>query len=295
MDIYIALGLGLLGTFLGSFAGAQVWRLRARQLAEDKQHGEKVNAKELRRLERLVRPVSRDRSECLHCHHVLAWYDLIPLVSWLSLGGKCRYCRHAIGTTELAVEIGLGLVFAVSYLCWPLPLETHLAWIQFALWLAACTLMTILFVYDARWYLLPFVINSSLIAMGAVYALTHLWQDGFTSAAMLSLLGALLVLAGLYYIFSLFGWVGLGDSILGVGLALLLGTWQLALLALFLANLFGCLALLPLACSGRLRRSMHIPFGPFLILGTVVAVIWGGQLIELFLQLSNASFMSLMV
>ena len=76
---------GLLGAIFGSFVGAQVWRLRARQLKEDQQAGEKVDKKEMKRLSHLLKKnVRSDRSRCLHCSHVLAWYDLIPLVSWLS-------------------------------------------------------------------------------------------------------------------------------------------------------------------------------------------------------------------
>lgn len=289
MTIFAAVGFGLLGAFFGSFAGAQVWRLRARQLQEDKKQGEKVDRKEYIKLEKLVRPVASDRSECLRCHHELAWYDLVPVVSWLALRGRCRYCRRPIGTTELLVELGLGAVFALSYVVWPFALSVPVAWVVFGLWLVACVLMTILFVYDARWYLLPFTINVGLIAVAGIAAVLQLWQDGWMATSLVSLGAALMVLAGLYYVFSLFGWVGLGDSILGVGLALLLGRWEFALVALFLANLFGCLALAPLAVQKKLRRSLHIPFGPFLILGTFVTMLWGESLVRLFLTMTENS------
>ena len=287
--ISIAFAFGFLGAFFGSFAGAQVWRLRARQLVEDQAHGEKVSQKELVQLKKLIRPVSGDRSECLRCHQTLAWYDLVPIASWVGLGGRCRYCKKPIGTTELLVELALGIAFGLSYYFWPVALDSAFAWTSFVLWLSACVLMTILFVYDARWYLLPFAINLSLIGVGLAFALVQLWGSGWELSGIASLMLALVFLAGLYYIFSLFGWVGLGDSILGVGLALLLGTWQHSLLALFLANLLGCLFLLPLALRGRLKRNMHIPFGPFLILGAVIAVLWGDKLIfELFRFLNTS-------
>ena len=80
------------GLVVGSFVGASVWRLRARQLASDAKHGEKVLKKDARQVEKLpVRSIKSDRSVCLHCGHQLRWYDLIPLVSWVSLSGKCRY------------------------------------------------------------------------------------------------------------------------------------------------------------------------------------------------------------
>ena len=109
MDIPLIAILAVLGALLGSFAVAQVWRLRARQLVIDERDGEPVDKAELRRLRGLLRPVTGDRSECLHCHHQLAWYDLLPVVSWLSLSGKCRYCKAPIGTTELLAEVFLAM------------------------------------------------------------------------------------------------------------------------------------------------------------------------------------------
>ena len=65
--------VGFLGAILGSFAGAQIWRLRARQLVEDKKAGEKVDQKELKKLSPLIKKISKDRSRCLSCGHELKW------------------------------------------------------------------------------------------------------------------------------------------------------------------------------------------------------------------------------
>ena len=163
MDIPLIAILAVLGALLGSFAVAQVWRLRARQLVIDERDGEPVDKAELRRLRGLLRPVTGDRSECLHCHHQLAWYDLLPVVSWLSLGGKCRYCKAPIGITELLAEVGLAIVFAVSYIAWPYPLGSVWQLVPLVIWLVACVVATILLVYDAKWSLLPFGINITFI------------------------------------------------------------------------------------------------------------------------------------
>lgn len=84
-NLVIVTMLAVLGAALGSFAGAQVWRLRARQLIQDQADGEVVDARESSRLRPLKRDVHHDRSECLGCHHQLAWYDLLPIISWLLL------------------------------------------------------------------------------------------------------------------------------------------------------------------------------------------------------------------
>ena len=270
--------LAAMGALLGSFAVAQVWRLRARQLVIDKRDGEPVDAVELRQLKGLLRPVKGDRSECLSCHHRLAWYDLIPVISWLSLGGKCRYCRKPIGVTELLAEAGLALVFAISYIAWPYPFTGILQLVPFVLWLIACVLLTILLVYDAKWSLLPFAINIGLIIIGVLYV-AMLVLSG-VAIDWPSLAGGVVLLGGLYLLFSLLGWVGMGDGILGIGLALFLVDWQLAFLTLFLANLLGCFMLIPLYFRKRLHRQARIPFGPFLIVAAVISLLAGKWLIS---------------
>ena len=101
---------------MGSYAGATVWRLRARQLVEDKADGEKVDSKEYKKLLPLTQStLANDRSRCLHCGHTLAWYDLLPLASWISTKGKCRYCGKKIGNFEPLMEIGTAIVFVAAF------------------------------------------------------------------------------------------------------------------------------------------------------------------------------------
>lgn len=287
--------LSLIGATLGSFVGAQVWRIRAKQLIEDEAAGESINHSELRRLKPLLKPVAADRSECIHCHHTLAWYDLLPIVSWLTLGGKCRYCKRPIGKMEILLEIGLAAIFAVSYIAWPYPFTNMVAIVPFAVWLLACVLMALLFAYDARWSLLPFGVNIALIGVGVVFISVSFALGLYADVPLWSPLLALGIIGGLYFIFSVAGWSGLGDSILGVGLALLLGRWELAFLAVFLANLLGSIMLIPLALTKRLHRKQHIPFGPFLIVGAIVSFLWGWQLVTVGMQASNTIITKLML
>ena len=287
--------LGWLGALLGSFVGAQVWRLRARQLVDDGKHGEDVDLSELKRIKGIIRPVTSDRSECLYCHHRLAWYDLLPVISWLTLKGRCRYCYRNIGAMEPLLEIGLAVTFIVSYLAWPASLTSTYGLAGFTLWLVACTVMALLFAYDARWYLLPFSINITLIVVAAIFAGLRIFHAGLNIDMLWSLVYGVAIMSGIYFIFSLFGWVGLGDSILGLGLALLVGRWELAFFAIFLANLLGCFMLIPLALQGKLRRKVHIPFGPFLITGAFIALLWGDAIITTVLASSDAILNLLMV
>lgn len=276
--------LGVFGLLFGSFAGASVWRLRARQLVADKKAGdEEVDEAELKQLQPLTKATFRtDRSRCLHCHHELAWYDLLPLASWVSTGGKCRYCRKRIGFFEPSIELAVAAFFVVSFLLWPVPLVHSVAIIQFGLWLAAGVGLAILYAYDQKWFLLPDGVMFTVIGVAAVYAGIAVWRAPDHIAALMSLAGAVVLLSGLYlvlYAASKGRWVGFGDIKLGLALALLLGRWDLAFIALFAANLIGTVAVLPGLIRRTLSRTAHVPFGPFLILGMLVAFFAGPTII----------------
>lgn len=290
-SIFISAILLFLGLCFGSFAGAQVWRLRARQLVEDKAEGEDYDKKEYKALLPLTKhKATDDRSQCLHCGHQLAWYDLLPLVSWLSTGGKCRYCHKRIGHFEPLIELGVAVFFAVSFLFWPQPLTAPLEIIQFIIWLIAGVMLTILLAYDAKWFLLPDRIVFPLIALATLYAGIEVAQATDIVMAIFSLIAAIFILSGTYLLLWLVSrgkWIGFGDIKLGLILALLLGRWELALLALFLANFIGCLIVLPGLATKKLSRTTQIPFGPMLIIGFVIAALFGDAIIAWYLSATS--------
>lgn len=278
--ILIAGALLLLGVVLGSFAGAQVWRVRARQLRTDKQTGHPYDKHEWRQLRVLLQGTVRDdRSRCLQCGHVLAWYDLLPVVSWLSTGGRCRYCQQFIGWFELVMELVLGVGLALSYLVWPwaLPASSLL----FAVWVVVALVLMILAAYDAKWQLLPDPLNYGLMALGALFVLVRMTT--LHDVDIVSLTGAVVLLAGLYgglYAISRGAWIGFGDVKLCVGLALLLGDWRLAFMTLFFSNMLGCIIVLPGLARGQLNTRSQVPFGPLLIIGCVISLLFGGSILR---------------
>ncbi|HET6622676.1 MAG TPA: prepilin peptidase [Candidatus Saccharimonadales bacterium] len=255
IDVWLALALGYLGAVFGSFAGATTWRLKHRK------------------------DIVKDRSECEQCGHKLGALDLIPVLSWLVLRGKCRYCHKPIGWTALMFEVGLGLAFALTYVFWPGDLATGLDWTALGLWLISLVLMAILFAYDLRWYILPDVVMAPLVAAGLGIFLVRASQSGWSvEQAALELVLSLLPVTGLYgvlFAVSRGRWVGDSDPILGIFIGLALG-WQLALLSVVVANFIGLLAVLPQLASSRLSAKDQVPFGPFLILATLFCL-WFGQ------------------
>lgn len=282
--IYCA--LVILGLCMGSFAGAMVWRLRAHQLAQDKLDGEPVDDGEYTKLKKLTGlSVRKDRSLCIHCSYALKWYDMIPIISWLSLRGKCRKCRTPIGWLEPLIELGVATFFVLSYIFWPYALNNGLEIARLVLWLAAGVGLAILFAYDAKWFLLPDRVSIVVIGIGIVSAFLVVLGAQDQIGTLYSIVGSAFILSGLYlslYLISRGKWIGFGDIKLGLGLALLLADWKLAFIALFVANLIGCLIVIPAMIMGKLKRNSHVPFGPLLIIGSIIAMLAGNYLINMF-------------
>ncbi len=295
MIIYIAI-LGLLGLIFGSFAGAQVWRLRARQLLEDKEAGEAYDKTEYKQLHPLLEAKGRDdRSRCLHCGHQLRVKDLIPLISWVGTRGKCRYCKTPIGRFEPLIESSVALFFVGSYVFWPIELLDAATIAQFIVWLISGVLLAVLFAYDAKWFLLPDRIVYALIAISIVfYSLGLPIESEDVLSALSSLTGALAILSGLYlalWKISDGRWIGFGDVKLGIALAFFVGTWELAFLTLFLANLIGCLIVLPGLAAKKISRTTQVPFGPMLIAAAVISVLFGNTIIAWYLSVTSTTLM----
>lgn len=285
--VFIVTILGLVG---GSFAGAMVWRLRVAQLTDDAKHGEKLKMSEKKQVSKLQgKPFHSDRSVCLHCGHELSWYDLVPIVSWASLKGRCRYCKKSIGFTEPLIELGLASFFIISYLFWPYELIGTVAVTQFILWLVAGVGMAVLFVYDAKWFLLPNAVVFPLIGLGSINAAVYIISNDFSQTSIVNVVLSCLILSGFYYliyIVSQHKWVGFGDVKLGLALALFLCDWQLAILALFLANLIGTVILLPFIVTKNIKRQTHVPFGPLLIAGWAISGVFGIYIMDWYLSIT---------
>lgn len=262
MDVLILLYLFVIGAAFGSFAGAMAWRIEKR------------------------RDVVRERSECEHCHHTLAWFDLIPVASWLSLKGRCRYCRKPIGVTALLLEVGLGLAFTLSFIVWPYGWGV-LGVSLFITWLVSLVILAILFVYDVRHSLLPDVLVWPLAVLGVVgFGLVMQFQAVPYTQWPLQAALALLPISGVYWLLHAVSggrWIGFGDVKLGIFIGLILG-WQGGVFALLLANYLGFFWILPSLLRGKLDRSSRMPFGPFLIVATFVAFLWGEALIGWFIN-----------
>lgn len=274
ITVMIIFALGVLGLVLGSFVNAWVWRWHEQaELAAKKG---KQNTRRLRALS-----IAKGRSMCPDCGHELAAKDLVPVISWVSLKGKCRYCHKPISPQYPAVELCTAALFAVSYALWPYGF--HGVWLlQFVLWLGFMVVFMALAVYDLRWYILPDRIVLPLVLVTAAEVIvTAIWQRSF-AALWQPAVGALIIFGLFWILFQVSGgkWIGGGDVKLALALGLLAATPAKAFLVIFAASLLGTLVSLPVLVQGKQSFKLHIPFGPYLLAATVVVVLYGSHVIN---------------
>jgi leader peptidase (prepilin peptidase)/N-methyltransferase len=277
ITVMIIVVLAVFGLIFGSFINALTWRFHEQdRLTHGKtKKGKAATQKRLRELSML-----HGRSMCSHCGHELAAKDLVPLFSWLYLRGKCRYCGVKIQDNPL-VEVVTGLLFAASYIWWPLDLH-GVGLFQFIVWLAFVVAFVALAVYDIRWFLLPNrivfpAIGTAIIEVAVVAITSHDWRF-----ALDAVLGGIIIYGIFYLLFQVSGgnWIGGGDVKLALALGLLAGTPVKALLVIFFASVIGTLFSVPQLLKGRKGLQVRVPFGPFLLAATVLVVLFGTSIVN---------------
>lgn len=269
MVLMIIAILFVLGLALGSFANALVWRTHEQEAEKGKKKPDKQYLSRL--------SITSGRSVCPNCKHELATKDLIPVLSWLFLRGKCRYCDQPIAAQYPLVELTTALLFIASYLWWPVDFSTAQTAI-FVLWLALLTGLLALLVYDLRWSLLPNRIIYMLSLIAAAASVINIATAQRPLIALLNVILAVIVGGGIFYVLfqaSKGKWIGGGDVKLGWLLGLLAATPARSILFIFLAALLGSAVSLPLLATHRLKRTSTIPFGPFLIVGIIIVQLFG--------------------
>lgn len=267
----IGVWLLLFGLALGSFVNALVWRVYQMSLSKNKR---KATDAEL--------SIITGKSMCPNCKHGLAWYDLVPILSWVLLRGRCRYCRKPISWQYPLVEVATAAVFLASYVFWPYDLTSGVQQAVLGLWLAAVVALMALLVYDLKWMLLPNKIMVPLAAIALISAIIVVLGSDDTPRALADSITSVTVSGGLFmalFQLSKGEWIGGGDVKLGAALGLLLAQPELAFIMLFGASLLGLLVALPSVLRRKATFNSKLPFGPYLITAAVLAQLFGAELI----------------
>jgi leader peptidase (prepilin peptidase) / N-methyltransferase len=216
------------------------------------------------------RSLVRPGSACLTCAAPIAWYDNLPLVSWAVLRGRCRACRAPISPVYPAVELATALLVAACVLAFGPTARAAVA-------AAFCAVLVAVSAIDLAHRIIP----NRIVLPAAAAALVVQTALEPSPEWALAALGAsfFLLVAALAYP----GGMGMGDVKLALLMGAVLGrTVPMALMAGMLLALVPSAVLL--ARHGSKARKMGIPFGPFLALGSVLALFWGDSVVGWYLS-----------
>lgn len=223
------------------------------------------------------------RSYCPHCKHKLIWMDLVPVFSFLFLGGKCRYCRKKISAQYPVVEIATGLIFLFVFnqTISNNELTINNFIITFFLFLVSCFLI-IIFVYDLKHYIIPDKVLFPAIAATFLYQLITNYKFLIFNSLWAGL--SVFLFFWIIFLISYGKWIGFGDCKIAILLGLLLGFPNI-LVGLFLAFFFGAIIGVGLIYFNKKGLKSEIPFAPFLIAGTCISFFWGSGIINWYTSL----------
>ena len=288
MEILTPVFVFIFGSAIGSFLNSIIYRLSIKKsflfASFKKKQTEKsflgIFNKELA------------RSYCPQCKHELGSQDLIPILSFVLLRGKCRYCQKKISFQYPLVELACGLLFAIIYFV----NTKYLFYGNLAFWFLnflflffISSLLVIIFVYDFKHYIIPDKIVYPAIVVTAIwYLASTLFLKYFTKHDLLGAIYSAFGAASFFLVIVVASqgkWMGMGDVKLAFFMGLLL-RFPNILVALFLAFFTGAAVGVLLILAGKKTLKSEVPFGPFLVLGTFLAMFFGQQLIDFYFSLS---------
>jgi leader peptidase (prepilin peptidase)/N-methyltransferase len=216
-------------------------------------------------------------SHCPNCQSPIRWYQNMPILSWLALGGRCANCKSHISVRYPLVEALTGLLFALVFF------RFGLQWATPVYWLFCAALVAITFI-DLDHQIIPDVISLPGIPVGFLCSFVIPWIS-WTDSLFGILLGggSLFLVAAGYELLTKKEGMGGGDiKLLGM-MGAFLG-WRAVLPVIFLSSLIGSLVGVPLMLIKKADGKFAIPFGPFLALGALIYLFWGRQLILWYLS-----------
>ena len=213
------------------------------------------------------------RSACPNCKHTLWWYELIPVLSYVLQGGKCRQCKSKISVQYPLIELATGILFAFSFYKYGYSIELLIA-------LSLMSMLMIIFVTDFNYMLIP---NKVLLFFLPIFILLRIvhpltpWWTSITGAVVIVAIISLIIIVSK-------GGMGGGDLKLFGILGIVLGLKNV-LLSFFLACLVGMMIGLYLKGTKRLKSGEPMPFGPSIVIGSIIAYFYGEQLISWYFRL----------
>lgn len=270
---------GILGLLIGSFLNVVIYRLPKMLERQWAAECAELNGRPAPEAERFNLMVPRSR--CQKCGHQIRWFENIPVLSYLALRGRCSVCHTPISLRYPLVELATGSLFFFSGWTWGLT-PTGLVWCAFAAAILALGLI------DWDTTLLPDDITLPLLWGGLIAAALQ-WTNVALPVALWGAVGGYLSLWLVYWSFKLVTGkegMGYGDFKL---LAMLgaWGGWQILPLTILLSSVVGAVLGLILLKWQNADTAKPIPFGPYLAVAGWIALLWGEQITQAYLQLAG--------
>jgi len=212
-------------------------------------------------------------SHCPECGNSLKWYDNIPVVSFVILKGKCRYCGGRISAQYPLIELANAVFYILLYI------ELNLS-AEFIFLALLTSILLAIAIIDIKEQLIPDSLVISILVLTIIYRVTIYLLYGTQFGLMNNILGALLGLL-LFVVIVLVsrGGMGGGDVTLVTALGFVLG-WKNLLVSIMLSFIIGAIVSLILLGTGKKTRKDPIPFGPFLIIGFYLSYFFGNEIIR---------------
>jgi len=212
------------------------------------------------------------RSYCPKCKHDLKPWDLIPVLSYLILRGKCRHCGNKISSQYPLVELSTAIIFSFVYL--QVGLTSKMIYL-----LVIMAIFIVIFVYDLKYYIVP----DKFVFSGIIISAIWVFLTGDILITFASAIGASFFFF-LIWFFSKGLAMGFGDVKLAFLIGLLLG-WPNVIVGLFLGFFFGAIIGTISLLINQKNLKSEIPFAPFLLSGAFVALFWGDKIVQWYLSL----------
>ena len=217
------------------------------------------------------------RSACPHCHHTLAAIDLVPLVSYIMLGGRCRYCHKPISSRYVFIELVTGLLFLSAFLA--IGPTNYFGYAVLGRSLFCIAVFVVVFVIDFEHFL---ILDRVVLPATAVVLASNFLLDlasgsfGLHSPTVTGLIAGMVGfgLTWLLWRISRGKWIGLGDA----KLLLFLGVTLLCtglLVGYFVALALGTAVSIVLLATGKKTMKSPLPFGTFLVIGGYISLLYG--------------------
>ena len=215
--------------------------------------------------------IIKTSSHCMKCNHILKWYDLFPIVSYLGLRGKCRYCGTSLSRQYPMIEAINGILYCVIIGV----KGVHINSLLYCLLISA---LLVLSVIDIRTFEIPIGINRFILVLGMLHLIVN-FKDALNYS-----LGFVSVSAGLFVLYCLMGGKGIGggDIKLMAVSGLLLG-WKENILAFLIACILGSIIHL---LRMKIEKADHVlAFGPYLAMGIFISLLWGENIVNWYINL----------